>query len=63
MERYAAVFVFDACAKKGIPKMDFLYKTNTGSYDLPSSTLISTGSYAHNIAEKYGILYGQMKDL
>ena len=43
--------------------MDFLYKTNTGSYDLPSSTLISTSSYAHNIAEKYGILYGQMKDL
>ena len=56
-------FLFSMPAKKGIPKMDFLYKTNTGSYDLPSSTLISTSSYAHNIAEKYGILYGQMKDL
>ena len=56
-------FLFSMPAKKEIPKMDFLYKTNTGSYDLPSSTLISTSSYAHNIAEKYGILYGQMKDL
>lgn len=45
-------FLFSMPAKKGIPKMDILYKTNTGSYDLPSSTLISTS-----------LPHVQMKDL